>query len=465
MKKMLALVAVLLGAAVAAQASTVSYQKSLVNKVLTSSQTYDLDLSTNGIDAFSFQLVYSSASPSTVTFGDGVESTGNFTVSSLTNLTTSYASNKITVVSTNGLTGAYLTFNGHKIYNDGWRITYTSYTAIDVCAALNKDYSDLITSTVTVGQSVIYSTATATGTAANAYTLTSSTQAALSVNAATYSGGNDAATITIAGYKLNVVQYVGVSTGATATNLAAAINASPAAAAVKAAASGSVIYATATAVGAGTNYAIASSSPTAIVPSGSFLTGGADTDIWLGYLAGRESGLVGYSYLQPNPAKYTNGTIVKSPTSWGNGLPVLFNKTAGTVPGGLTDKTTYYVTALTSTSFKLTDTSTGAVAATPTTITITTTTAAGAGSFTLTPIAMTGFASMTFQDSNDGTNFETLSLSTGTVIPTYTASSTTGISSALWSITTPLFRWFRFKFVPAGWGGVNVNVVVNGKQN
>ena len=114
MKKIL-LAAIVAGLASFAEASNITVSTTMVNEVLTSTRSFTIDTNLLRIDQLSAQIIYSSASPNTVTFTDGKPSTGTVTVSSLTGLTTTYANNSITVVSTTGLTDHYLYFRGYPI--------------------------------------------------------------------------------------------------------------------------------------------------------------------------------------------------------------------------------------------------------------------------------------------------------------------------------------------------------------
>src|SRR5882724_2594807 len=97
--------------------------------------------------------------------------------------------NYITVVSMIGLTNAKVTFNNNVLLNgvDWFSTSTTSGTAASILTAMSK-FSNI---SLTRVNSVISATATVNGTAANAFTLTSSTPSAITVAASTFHGGRN----------------------------------------------------------------------------------------------------------------------------------------------------------------------------------------------------------------------------------------------------------------------------------
>lgn len=195
--------------------------------------------------------------------------------------------------------------------------------------------------------------------------------------------------------------------------------------------SGGIVYATATAVGLNA-YKLYAYPPASLTRSKSTFTGGSASAI------GTASSKI-------------NATAHGLTTA----LPVLYTKTAGTSPGQLSAGTTYYAIPIDANSFKLSDTSTGAVAGSPV-ISIATQTAAGGGSFTLTPTPIAGSYSFKWQESNDGTNFSDVAVSS----VTYAASGNT-----IWDFGTVNFKWLRLKALTGTGGGLNLQVIGIGKQN
>lgn len=474
MKKFAAAVAIgfstlLALAAPAAADSALTYSSSVVNGVLAATQSVDLDLNRYRVDDLSVQLVYSSASPNTVTFTDGHTSTGNITISSLSGLTTAYATGSITVISTTGLSGMTLTVNGNTLKEGGaWFTKATTHlTAVDIARALNKDYADIVRSTVTPTGSVVYSTATNYGMAGNSITLTTSISGKVSVSGANLTGGRDHAVLTLAGIRFtaNSTFAVASTSSGTATNLASAINNSGLGDMVRAAAASNIVYATSTTAGYAANYAMVSSTPAALTVSAANMSGGIDSDVNLSAIPRT---LFGFStgITVPGPKETRTSVIKKATTGVGPGTAFLWSTTAGTIPAPFVAGTTYYATNITAADFQLSDTSTGALAGLN--LSITTQTRTGGGTFVLTPIALAGTPAFKIQMSNDGTNFSDLYFSSSTLLaPAQCAVSFASpytASSQFWPFGPVNFKWLRFAFTKGTWGGVNINCVVNGKK-
>jgi hypothetical protein len=167
----------------------------------TAAATYTRDMNTTG-DRVSFQVVYSSytGASASKTFTDGSSSTGQFTVSSNTFIQSSTPT---------------ITINGVSIsYTPASTATGTAKAISDAIIA-NSSLNTVVVSTY--ASSVVYATSTVVGTTAN-FALTTSSQAALGVSAATMTGGTNSAytintpTITIAsnGFTTGLqVQYTG----------------------------------------------------------------------------------------------------------------------------------------------------------------------------------------------------------------------------------------------------------------
>lgn len=250
-------------------------------------------------------------------------------------------------------------------------------------------------------------------------------------------------TIRIAGYSL--VHGVDFSTAATTTlvakNVAAAIKAKAGLSSIVTATNtANVVYATATKAGY-FNYMTAISSPAASWFYATF-QGGTDSDI-----------------------SVANDTLAEVNT-YPNGLALLFVKTAGTVPTGLTDKATYYVSNRIPASFKLSNTSTGSAADLYVNITATTTT--GGGTFVLTPIKNTGTHNFKFQKSNDGSNWYDVVIATAANANPFTLSANVATpytaSQKFWDIGPVYFRYLRFLFTKGTFGNVNIAVSLSGKK-
>ncbi len=423
-----------------AGAMVVVYQGPLVNETaLAYNKDYTLDTYNTKIDYIGAQAVYAKAAPAAVTFTDGATSTMSLTVSSLSGLTTSYASNKITVVTNSALSGAVITFNGTALTEgiDWGKAAVSSNTAVSLKAAIDRKFSTSLVTTLATGGTVIYATATSVGNFANAYTLTSSTQAALTVNSATFAGGQNNASISIN----NVPLYQGTDwiKGATSSATAKAIsdaimaNASLNTIIASTWSAGGVVTATSTAQGTASNYSLSSSTAALVFAPTSAMAGGSGNNIDI-----------------------TNSKINKANT-FTTGLALLYTKTAGTSPANLVAGTTYYGIAVDLNNFKLATSTTNAVAGTN--ISISTTATGAGGSFTLTPLAYAGTPSFKWQASNDGTNYTDLSVSS----ITYTAASTTA-SSTLWDLAAYDYRYLKCSVTAPTAGGFALVVTLQGKN-
>lgn len=300
MKTRITIFAVMASLAAAAVGAWV-YNAYLVNQTVTGSQNFVLNLTTtpnaSGIARVTAQAVYSSASLTTSTFNDGRVSTATITVASNSGLVAAAAVDQITiasnatiqdaaatdtivVTSTNGLTNASITLNGTVVKNSGWRVDVSSDTAADIAAQLNAYVYQVI---ATAASSTVTLTARTKGSAGNAYTVSTSTPAALTVGAATFSGGKDDAfrnqSITVNGavypraYYWNQPNTIPLTSTGTAVSIAALLNTISG---IQAIAAGSVVYATATVTGvAGNAFTIVSSTPNAMTVATPAFTGGA----------------------------------------------------------------------------------------------------------------------------------------------------------------------------------------------
>ena len=467
MKKIL-LAAIVVGLASFAEASDITVSTTMVNEVLTSTRSFTIDTNLLRIDQLSAQIIYSSASPNTVTFTDGKPSTGTVTVSSLTGLTTTYANNSITVVSTTGLTDHYLYFRGYPISLVDKVTTTSTGTAVNIRNFFNSYYSDVVFCSTNAPSAVVTCTATITGVSPNSWTLTSSTPAAVSVSKGTFTGGYDNASFSIGGVTLQANRdfFPGGTTTTAATAIAAAINANGTLNRMVRAQSGAnVVYTTTTFVGYGTRYDMTTSSRAVLAISSSTLLAGTGSDIVLNIssnVAPNQESLLQFPaspYISPSNAIY-------KATNWGMGQAVLFTQTSGSF-ASLTNNATYYASNVTPAAFSLIDTATGAVAGLK--LTLSTQTQTGGGTFVLTPLAITGTFSLAFQESNDGINYHqmTVTIGTTTTNAAFTYATAYPPTSNLLKFGDFLARYIRFLFSsPAtNRGGVNTNVIIRGKDN
>jgi hypothetical protein len=169
------LAGVLLVAAITiCRAMVVKYNTTLVNEPgLAYNNTYPLALNTVGIDYLSFTAITSSVTFTAQTFTDGQASTGTITVSSSP---------------TAGIKGELFCINSICIQDGGgWAHDpggTSSSTAWNIKNAINADsrLSQIVIASVTFGQSIVFTTATAVGIN---YAVYSSSQAALTIGGST----------------------------------------------------------------------------------------------------------------------------------------------------------------------------------------------------------------------------------------------------------------------------------------
>lgn len=411
----------------------------------TATQSFDL----GDTDRLSLITTTSTGTYANVSFTEGVRSTATITVgSAFAQLAPSTASVTITVASntTNALDAAVITINGHPFTNGiEWSRGVTStVTATNLAAAIAL--YDGLTATTT-GGTIVTSSATAFGTFANAYTITSSTPAALSLSAATYTGGRDRGTVTINGTVLTAeVDFaVGASTAAAATNIAAAINANTSlntiVVATAAAPCGQfinscgIVFSTATATGVNA-YSLSTSSRPILTPSGAIYQFGSASDI-------------------------TSGTnLITKTHTYPLGQGVFISTTANVGPvTGLVWGTTYFVIPVQyGTSFQLATTLANAQAGTAIDIS---SSPAGGATLTLnaspfTTDVNTGFA---WQASNDNANWWTL--------PSISSVTTVGLSGQNktgWDFGNWNYRWLRLNFTGPTRGCAVIDAAIEGKD-
>jgi hypothetical protein len=163
----------------------------------------------------------------------------------------------------------------------------------------------------------------------------------------------------------------------------------------------------------------------------------------------------------------TTGIIVQ-PNGFSLALPVLLGKTAGTtLPTGLVDKTTYYITGMTSTQFILATTSTGAIASAG----ITSYVSSGNATMSLTPIATLGTYSFKLQGSNDGYTFSDIYISStsskvsfnsanGFPCSQSVATPWTG-GSVFWDLGQVYFSYLRIAYTNGTWGALRLIPYIN----
>lgn len=151
----------------------------------------------------------------------------------------------------------------------------------------------------------------------------------------------------------------------------------------------------------------------------------------------------------------TVGDVFTSSYTYGLGQQLLLTNTS-TAPTGLTAGTTYFAIPVTDTLFKLSNTSTGAVAGVALDITATST--ATVAKFNPMSISM-GAAGMTWEASNDGTNYTSIGSSC-----TMTTVGAGGTSNQIRDFGTFAYRYLRLTFNGVTSGTMRLRAVLNGRR-
>ncbi len=333
---------------------------------------------------------------------------------------------------------ASITVNG-VIYKHGYywntpgSVEDSTHTASSIASLLNT-ISGMHAS---ASASVVYATATVAGTAANAFTIVSSTPSAIAVLTPTFTGGIDNAQVCIRGTCL--VQGTdwtkGASTTLTGGSIATAINGNSTLNQIVAAQNvAGVVTTTSTAVGTSTGYTLLSSTPSRISVSNPTMTGGQNAAFTVG-----------------------SPTLVIPSHGYTTGVPVLLSTGGATPPSPLVNQTTYYVILADANDIQLATTSVRAQSGQYLTFTSSSTT--GPHTFTLTPLTYAGNATLQWFASNDGTNYNPVDISS----VTYSSASSTP-SSTLWDFGQVNYHYMQLDVVAPTAGGLNLVVTVQGSN-
>lgn len=312
-----------------------------------------------------------------------------------------------------------------------------SNTAVDIARDVNA--RSPIVSASTTASTVVTLTCKTTGSACNFYTLVSSTNGSLGAGGAVFSGGTDNAVFGINGTMFpQGINWTAAKTASdTARSLSDALMANSAVSAVIKSTwtSAGILYATSTLAGSGVNFALYSSSPGALTPSGATMTGGTA------------------------PAFALSGSNISvSAHGWTLALPVLYSSGSNVAIGGLTNQTTYYVVPVDANTIKLSSTS--AVAQSGVGIVITSTnTQNTADTYTLAPLAIAGQPNFKWQFSNDGISWLDVAVSSVTM-SSYVNPST----STAWDFGTFDYQYLRLNVTGPTAGGILLQVYVNSKN-
>lgn len=456
---------------------------------LSISKTVPVNLNNTSIDQLAIQVNWSTAgTPAPLVFTDGSESTFTATVVNSAGLSTATASDFLTVLSTNNLANACISFfNGtpYQVCNGGkWRIDVTSDTAADIAAQMSLVIPVLLSTSNT--SSNVYSTSTLTGTFVNSWTLSTNTSS-ITVNSPTFTGGQDAGCLGINNIQVCAGQQftVGSSSAVTANNIATVINStftagnlglivkSTAPLACGLSSPCGVIYTTSTSVGLNTNYATYSSTQGSLTIAPFTSSGPLVAN-------GFMSGGTNFSYLINTTVIASTGIFSATGKTPMVALPVLYTN-SGTNITGLTTGTTYFLIPVTPTAFGLSSTSTGAVAGFAKLPVVSTTTAGvpdgtfillsssqtktTADTFTLTASSYSATVALTWQVSNDCVNYTNyVNSSTGTVTLTPTSST----QASAYDFGTIDFACVQANLVRTGASqssGLIMSIIANGKNS
>lgn len=425
----------------------------LVNEPgLAYNNTYVFDMNGHDASGFAAQANFSSATFAVATFGDGSQATGAITVANLAGLTTAFAFDSITLTSANNSSTTLLNASvqimgpgGYPSYvlrnGSDWTVKATATgTLQSIAGAITANIPWVNASVVPSGSSAVLSaTSSVVGTFYNSYSVLASTPA-LAVATPHFSGGQNAAGVSIAGTTLISPRdwQVGVTSAATATSIAAAVNGSAALSPLVSAAANSpsagIVTLTSVLANSSANFPLASSTPTALTLSGAAMTGGGA------------------------PAFALNGHIIAIPShGLTKALPVLYSTAGGGVIGGLSNQTTYYAIVVDANDVALAATSAAAQAGTFITFT-SSTTQASAHVYTLSPLAISGTPGFKWQVSNDNLSWIDMGISSVTVT-SYTAP----YSSFAWDQIATNMRFIRLNVTAPSTGGLSLTVQLNAK--
>jgi len=252
---------------------------------------------------------------------------------------------------------------------------------------------------------VLYATATANGRAGN-FQLSSSNQLAISTSASTMLGGQDNAVACLNGtcVTANKDFYPVTSNAQTATNLAAAFNASVASLTVTSVAAGAVVFSTANIVGTAGNYTITTSTQGALT-IGPYTSSNVVTGFATGTMYGGSSSsyTINTSAIRIPSHGYPLALMVSIASTTGN--TAIYTSTAvGGTATALTQGSTWYVVPIDANNIALATSSTMAVAGLPVVL-VSSAVKTTADSWLIHVSTTAGSASFGFYGSNNGTDF------------------------------------------------------------
>ena len=347
----------------------------------------------------------------------------------------------------------YLTING-IVYKSGlyWNVAIdpvsppatSTGTALSIATFMNT----LSGIQASASGSVVYATATVAGSAGNAFTVVSSTPAAMTVASPTFLNGQNVVTFIITTstktytFTAGVTFSTGATTSNTATNLANALN-TQLGGFITSGATANVVYSTANAVGLGSAYSEYTSSNAILTLNPPYTLGanGSASDIFDGGLN------AAYTINTPTITIQNNGFVTGQAVYYTQGTQAL-------TP--LTNGTTYYVGVISTGNFGLA-TSTGN-ATKGTYVTLTSSSTTGPHTSTLTSVGTTGTATLAWYASNDCVNFSPITTAAMTLVSPYS------LTTQMWDFGPVDWTCIQAQFTAPTTGGIFMTITPNGKN-
>jgi len=427
------------------------YGNTLINEsALAVNTTASIDTVANNYAKLSVTAFCSTVTVPAVSLTDGRPSTAAITVTNNAALTALASSNTITISSNAACKYGWVKINNAYFVNpqdwavaiDTHNVGFSTQTAQNLANAINSSASSA-TITAARSGSLIFLASKSSGSYFNSYTLTSSSPAAFGVSTTHFYNGRDAAQLKIANFTLtNGIQWF---IGATAADTAKSISSAAVAftgSVVISTWNGSVIYATSTAIDKN-SYAIVSTTQAALtVSSVAYLSNG-----------------FGIGNFQNGSASSVDlvTDYISAVNAYPVGLPVLYSTATGTNVRPLVSQTTYFVTAPTSSKFKLATSRANAINGTA--VNFTSFLSTGSVSYVLTPIAYSAGnpASFKWQLSNDAINWFDAPISSVTI---YSTAVSTGQAV---NVGDANFKYYRTVFTTSDNGASAVKIDVQGK--
>lgn len=437
--KLKSLAAVAASVAIAAGVAYAFLGGLVVNGNFAASQKISIPLG-GGVSGLGVVVTYSSPSFSQATFTSGQVSTGSITIADNTKLSTASATDSIVVNSTSGSQGDYVSMSfpiqpGAAVVSVSrdWRYGPTvSSAATSLAAALSRYSAPLGGVQFIASGNVVYATAPVSA-LYNGIHVFASNSTTLTAAHATFVGGRSSAIVYVNGsrFQANRDYAVGVSASASATNLAAAINAR-----------------------AGLNALVAATPSGSAVNIVGLVTGGTYALSTTNSAAASVSAATTYGAVAAS-WKLGGKTIALPAHGLPVGLAVLFSGSNTYKIDPLVDQTTYYAIPASADSISLATTPALALAGTALVWTSSQTLTASS-TYKIAPLAFSaGSAGFALDVSNDGITWAPLA---NTSSFTYTSP-----GSSTWSFGALPYRFLGLDFTGPSAGAVRLQVNAQGQ--